>query len=59
MKKRLDEINMAALDDARIWFDEFMNGIHTLGTIRQRVPHLAEQIDSILSRPDSRYRRRS
>jgi hypothetical protein len=59
VRKRLDEINVAALEDAQTWFDEFMTGIHTLKTLRSRVPHLATIIEDTLSRPDTRTLRRS
>ena len=55
----LDEINVAALEDAQTWFDEFMTGIHTLKTLRARVPHLATIIEDTLARPDARTLRRS
>lgn len=59
VKKRLEEINVAALDDMRRLFDGFVEGLHGLGTLRVQAPALADEIDSLLSRPDSRLRRRS
>lgn len=59
VKKRLDEINVALLDEARGWFDEFCCGVHALGTLRARTPSLAEQIEVLLARPDERVLRRS
>lgn len=59
VQKRLSEIPRAAIDDASTWFDEFMTGIHTLKTVRARVPYLAAIIEEMLDRPDARLRRRS
>lgn len=59
VKKRLDEIPHAAIEDAQTWFDEFVRGIHTFNTLRTRAPHLAAIVEQALDRPDPRYVRRS
>lgn len=59
VEKRLSEITPAVVDDARRWFEGLLDGVYNLKAVRQDAPRLAEQIDSLLARPDPRYRRRS
>lgn len=59
VRKRLEEVDIVMLDDARTLFEEFMEGHHALATVRRQKPQLAEEIDTLLARPDSRLRRRS
>lgn len=58
VRKRLDEIKVATLDASRRWFDQLLDSACTLATLRNEAPDLASDIDALLSRPDSRIRRR-
>lgn len=59
IKKRLSEMTPALLDDAQSWFSGLLDGTYNLKTIRRHAARLADEIDSLLARPDSRLRRRS